>query len=64
MYTAIIRLGGQNISFNLVFVRRFASIQFTAIKLLYFVVNVYFHQGESGVFGAIIKSLYSVFGPR
>lgn len=64
MYTAIIRLGGQNISFNLAFVRRFVVLQFTAIKLLYSVVNVYFHQEESAVFGTIIKSLYSVLRPR
>lgn len=60
MYTAIIRLGGQNILFNLAFVRRFVVLQFTAIKLLYSVVNVYFHQEEPAVFGTIIKRLYSV----
>lgn len=60
MYTAIISLGGQNISFNLAFVRRFVVLQFTAIKLLYSVVNVYFHQEEPAVFGTIIKRLYSV----
>lgn len=60
MYTAIIRLGGQNISFNLAFVRRFVVLQFTAIKLLYSVVNVYFHQEEPAVFGTV----FGVKGPR
>lgn len=62
MYTAIIRLGGQNISFNLAFVRRFVVLQFTAIKLLYSVVNVYFHQEE--LWDHYKETVFGVKGPR
>lgn len=64
MYTAIIRLGGQNISFNLAFVRRFVVLQFTAIKLVFRCKCLLPSGGTCRLWDHYKETVFGVKGPR